>query len=114
VLRGVDCRFHPHRRLKEFADSAPPGVAPTEVERRDFARRPGSGLGSARQVPQVGRHRRRPDWPYNLIAMVHGGSRDEVLQKVSEIVRLLGQACRAHDVLFSTEILKKAEGRLGD
>jgi len=59
------------------------------------------------------RPRRLPEWPYNLFAMVHGGSRDEVLHKVSEIARLLGPACRAHDVLFSTEILKKTGLRIG-
>jgi DNA-binding Lrp family transcriptional regulator len=59
------------------------------------------------------RPRRLPEWPYNLFAMVHGGSRQEVLHKVSEIARLLGPACRAHDVLFSTEILKKTGLRIG-
>lgn len=59
------------------------------------------------------RPRRLPEWPYNLFAMVHGSSRDEVLHKVSEIARLLGPACRAHDVLFSTEILKKTGLRIG-
>ncbi|EXI70496.1 MAG TPA: AsnC family transcriptional regulator [Candidatus Accumulibacter phosphatis] len=59
------------------------------------------------------RPRRLPEWPYNLFAMVHGGSRDEVLRQVAEIARLLGPACRAHDVLFSTEILKKTGLRIG-
>lgn len=58
------------------------------------------------------RPRRLPEWPYNLFAMVHGGSRAEVLAKVAEIRGLLGDACRAHDVLFSTEILKKTGLRL--
>ncbi|MEF8728785.1 MAG: AsnC family transcriptional regulator [Accumulibacter sp.] len=59
------------------------------------------------------RPRRLPEWPYNLFAMVHGGSRVEVLHQVDEIARLLGSACRAHDVLFSTEILKKTGLRIG-
>ena len=59
------------------------------------------------------RPRRLPQWPYNLFAMVHGSSRDEVLDKVVAIARLLGPLCRAHDVLFSTEILKKTGLRLG-
>jgi DNA-binding Lrp family transcriptional regulator len=59
------------------------------------------------------RPRRLPQWPYNLFAMVHGGSRAEVLEKVAAIARLLGPLCRAHDVLFSTEILKKTGLRIG-
>lgn len=58
------------------------------------------------------RPRALPDWPYNLFAMVHGGSREEVLAKVGEIRDLLGDACRSHDVLFSTAILKKTGLRI--
>ncbi len=53
------------------------------------------------------RPRHLPLWPYNLFAMVHGRSRDEVHEKVGRIAELLGPAARAHDVLFSTRILKK-------
>lgn len=59
------------------------------------------------------RPRHLPAWPYNLFAMVHGRSRDEVLDKLACIRELLGQACRSEDVLFSTEILKKTGLRLG-
>jgi len=58
------------------------------------------------------RPRALPLWPYNLFAMVHGSSREEVLTQVGEIRALLGDACRAHDVLFSTEILKKTGLRI--
>lgn len=51
-------------------------------------------------------------WPYNLFAMVHGESRDEVSVKVEEIAGLLGRACRKHDILYSTRILKKTGFRL--
>jgi DNA-binding Lrp family transcriptional regulator len=54
-----------------------------------------------------------PDWPYNLFAMVHAGDRATVLARVGEIAALLGPACRGHDVLFSTEILKKTGLRIG-
>lgn len=59
-------------------------------------------------------HRPRclPDWPYNLFAMVHGASRAEVFTKVAIIAELLGADC-AHDVLFSTKILKKTGLRIG-
>lgn len=59
------------------------------------------------------RPRKLPEWPYNLFAMVHGTSREEVLAKVGEIAALLGVECRAHDVLFSTQILKKTGLRIG-
>ena len=59
------------------------------------------------------RPRHLPDWPYNLFAMVHGGSRDEVERKVETIAALLGEAAQAHDILYSTRILKKTGMRLG-
>jgi len=60
------------------------------------------------------RPRARPDWPYNLFAMVHGTSRDEVELKRLEIADLLGTACAASDILYSTRILKKTGLRLGN
>jgi DNA-binding Lrp family transcriptional regulator len=53
-----------------------------------------------------------PRWRYNLFAMVHGRDRAEVEDKVREIRALLGTACRAHEVLYSTRILKKSGVRL--
>ena len=58
------------------------------------------------------RPRHLPEWPYNLFAMVHGRSRDEVAEMVAVITERLGSACRAHDVLYSTQILKKTGVRL--
>jgi DNA-binding Lrp family transcriptional regulator len=58
------------------------------------------------------RPRHLPDWPYNLFAMVHGRSREEVEQKTRAIAAALGDACRAHVVLYSTRILKKTGLRL--
>lgn len=59
------------------------------------------------------RPRRLPLWPYNLFAMVHGRSRDEVAAQVARIAELLGEACRAHEVLYSSRILKKTGLRIG-
>ena len=53
-----------------------------------------------------------PEWPYNLFAMVHGTSRDEVRDKVRIIADLLGDDDHGHDVLFSTGILKKTGLRI--
>ncbi|QDG79335.1 Lrp/AsnC family transcriptional regulator [Labrenzia sp. PHM005] len=58
------------------------------------------------------RPRALPDWPYNLFAMVHGDSRDEVMAKREQVADLLGDAVKARDVLFSTRILKKTGMRL--
>ncbi|MCX7145144.1 MAG: Lrp/AsnC family transcriptional regulator [Sulfuritalea sp.] len=58
------------------------------------------------------RPRRLPDWPYNLFAMVHSQNRKEVAARVAEIALLLGDACRAHDILYSTAILKKTGLRI--
>jgi len=58
------------------------------------------------------RPRHLPVWPYNLFAMVHGRTRDEVRAKVAEIAALVGPAARAHDILFSTRILKKTGLRI--
>ena len=58
------------------------------------------------------RPRRLPDWPYNLFAMVHSRSREEVAVRVAEIAVLLGDACRGHDILYSTAILKKTGLRI--
>ncbi len=58
------------------------------------------------------RPRRLPDWPYNLFAMVHSQNREEVAARVAEIRTLLGDACRSHDILYSTAILKKTGLRI--
>jgi DNA-binding Lrp family transcriptional regulator len=58
------------------------------------------------------RPRHLPLWPYNLFAMVHGASREEVDDAVAQIAALLGPLARAHDVLFSTRILKKTGLRI--
>jgi hypothetical protein len=53
-----------------------------------------------------------PAWRYNLFAMVHGRDREEVEAKIDAIAAVLGGACRARDVLYSTRILKKSGLRL--
>lgn len=58
------------------------------------------------------RPRHLPDWPYNLFAMVHGRSRDEVSDKLARIAEILGDWDRGHDVLYSSRILKKTGLRI--
>jgi DNA-binding Lrp family transcriptional regulator len=67
-------------------------------------------------LPFVSHCYRRPRvagvWRYNLFAMVHGKSRAQVEAHVAAMARLLGPAARAHEVLYSTRILKKTGLRL--
>lgn len=58
------------------------------------------------------RPRHLPLWPYNLFAMVHGRSRDEVDSRVKVIAEMLCGARRGYDVLYSTRILKKTGLRI--
>lgn len=58
------------------------------------------------------RPRHGADWPYNLFAMVHGRDRQTVEGHVAAIQAVLGDAVRAHDILYSTRILKKTGFRL--
>ena len=58
------------------------------------------------------RPRHRPGWPYNLFAMLHASSREAVRRQADEVAALLGSACRGHDILYSTAILKKTGLRL--
>ena len=58
------------------------------------------------------RPRALPDWPYNLFAMVHGHRKAEVERFALQIHCLLAHACRGHDILYSSRILKKTGLRL--
>ncbi|MBC7216015.1 MAG: Lrp/AsnC family transcriptional regulator [Burkholderiaceae bacterium] len=60
------------------------------------------------------RPRRLPVWPYNLFAMLHGRSRAEVEAQAQQVAALLGTACRAHDILYSTALLKKTGLRISE
>lgn len=58
------------------------------------------------------RPRHLPHWPYNLFAMLHGKSRDEVESQAEALRILLGSACRGYRILYSSRILKKTGLRL--
>jgi DNA-binding Lrp family transcriptional regulator len=88
------------------------GMSVWDVDDRAVARL-GTEVGALAFVTHCyTRPRHLPRWPYNLFAMVHGRDRAEVLDKVAEIAGLLGPAARAHDVLFSSQILKKSGLRI--
>jgi len=53
-----------------------------------------------------------PEWPYNLFAMLHGTSKEQVSEQANQLKELLGDKCRQYELLYSTEILKKTGLRL--
>ncbi len=58
------------------------------------------------------RPRHPPLWNYNLFAMVHGRTQEEVDIHIQAIVDLLGEHNRGNEVLFSKRILKKTGLRI--
>lgn len=82
-------------------------VADTEVDRL------GALVGALDFVTHCYRRPRAlPDWPYNLFAMVHGRSKDEVEEKRGIIATILADHLFASDILYSTRLLKKTGLRL--
>jgi DNA-binding Lrp family transcriptional regulator len=71
---------------------------------------------SVGRLPGVSHCYRRPRhgeaWPYNLFAMLHGRTRLEVQVQSEQLSRVLGAACRSHDILYSSAVLKKTGLRL--
>lgn len=73
----------------------------------------GHAIGALDFVSHCYRRPRRAGlWRYNLFAMVHAHDRAGVQRKVARIGELLGEHARAHEVLYSTRILKKTGLRL--
>ena len=58
------------------------------------------------------RPRALPIWPYNLFAMVHGRTDEEVAAKIAIVESHLGESVQSRDVLMSKRILKKTGMRL--
>lgn len=72
----------------------------------------GRQVGALPFVSHCYRRPRRQAWRYNLYAMVHGRSDDEIRQYRDSIRNLLGRAALADDMLVSSRILKKSGLRL--
>ena len=70
-------------------------------------------LGSQPFVSHCYRRPRREGWHYNLFAMVHGRSAEAIDAYRADIRALLGDACRADEMLVSSRILKKTGLRVG-
>ena len=58
------------------------------------------------------RPRHLPEWRYNLFAMIHSKTVAGAEEQIKQITTLLGSHCRAHEVLYSTRILKKTGLRI--
>lgn len=69
-------------------------------------------LGSQPFVSHCYRRPRRDGWRYNLFAMVHGRSAEEIEDYRAQIRELLGEACRRDEMLVSSRILKKTGLRI--
>lgn len=72
----------------------------------------GQRIGRLPGVTHCYRRTRAPGWPYNLFVMLHGRSREEVERQAAAVAALLGEACRAYEILYSTQVLKKTGLRL--
>lgn len=88
------------------------GMTVWDVDDAEMARL-GPLIGSQPFVSHCYRRPRQQDWPYNLFAMVHGRSAEEIDAYRAQIRQLLGSACRAEDMLVSSRILKKTGLRVG-
>ncbi|MFW0756967.1 nitrite reductase [Pseudomonas sp. H11T01] len=72
----------------------------------------GALIGAQPFVSHCYRRPRRTAWRYNLFAMVHGRSSDEIDSYREHLRFLLGDSCTADEMLVSSRILKKTGLRL--
>ena len=72
----------------------------------------GALIGAQPFVSHCYQRPRREGWPYNLFAMVHGRDASDIEAYRNQIRALLGNACRANEMLVSSRILKKTGLRL--
>jgi DNA-binding Lrp family transcriptional regulator len=87
------------------------GMTVWDVHDTDMPRL-GALIGAQPFVSHCYRRPRRADWRYNLFAMVHGRSGDEINNYREQLRHLLGDACAADEMLVSNRILKKTGLRL--
>ncbi|WP_367375175.1 nitrite reductase [Pseudomonas lini] len=87
------------------------GMTVWDVRDTDMPRL-GALIGAQPFVSHCYRRPRRTAWRYNLFAMVHGRSREEIDSYREHLRYLLGDACAADEMLVSSRILKKTGLRL--
>lgn len=92
-----------HYRLGYIAN----GMSVWEID-DEHINEAGAIVGSMQNVSHCyERPRVKGLWNYNLFAMLHGHRKVEVIRQADVIKEKLGDLYRSHDILFSTEILKK-------
>ena len=116
------------RRLSESGDIRRFGVV---VRHRELGYRANAMVVwdvPDRQVAEVGRllgrqprgnlcyrrPRRLPGWRYNLFCMIHGHTRQEVLDHLAELIRGCGLEQLPYQVLFSRRRFKQCGARYGE
>lgn len=87
------------------------GMTVWDVRDTDMPRL-GALIGAQPFVSHCYRRPRQTTWRYNLFAMVHGRSREEIDSYREHLRYLLGDACAADEMLVSSRILKKTGLRL--
>ena len=87
------------------------GMTVWDVRDTDMPRL-GALIGAQPFVSHCYRRPRQIAWRYNLFAMVHGRSSDEINHYREYLRQLLGDACVADEMLVSSRILKKTGVRL--
>ncbi len=87
------------------------GMTVWDVDNAEIARL-GPLIGSQPFVSHCYRRPRCEGWHYNLFAMVHGRNAEEIDAYRAQIRTLLGDACRADEMLVSSRILKKTGLRI--
>lgn len=53
------------------------------------------------------RPRHGEQWPYNLFCMIHGKSRERVLQQITQLIESCAMEIYSHDILFSQRCFKQ-------
>lgn len=109
VDAGVVARFGVvvrHRRLGFDANA----MVVWDIADAD-AGRAGRALAALPFVTLCYRRARRPGWPYNLFAMIHGRDRDRVLAQVAAAGEAAGIAGRPQAVLFGGRCYKQQAAR---
>lgn len=71
----------------------------------------GAALARLPGVTLAYRRERAPGWPYNLYCMVHGRSREAVLELLGRVIPAAGLAHRPRSVLFSRRRFKQTGAR---
>jgi hypothetical protein len=116
LRRMLDNRRHPpHRRGAQPLRHRLHRQRHVGVGRRRRAhRRTGRSVGALEFVTHCYRRPRRlPDWPYNLFAMVHSQEpRRGRRPRRRDRQRCWAMPAAAHDILYSTAILKKTGLRI--